>query len=122
MDASLDVITSTATAMNLCDAAPIDFTAATTLAPTGDMLATAAITSGDWTKADASSGTGREIKVGQKSTTVGATGTATHIAFVSGTVLLATVEVISQGVTVGNPIQYPATDSQIIFNRELATF
>ena len=125
IDSSLDEVINNATAMTLCEGEPTDLADATTAKGSGgSMLATVAVTGGDFTKQNATAGTGREFTVAQKATTVVGVGdplTADHIAFVSGTVLLAVVETASQVLTNGNPVEYPATGTLFVRNRELVT-
>ena len=121
IDGSLDVLSAGAVAANLCVGAPADYAEATTQLGTGNgkMVATYAVSSGEWTKANADAGSGRMITPPTKTATPGATGTADHIAYVSGSVLLHVSPMVATPVTSGSDITYPVAGTKKIYNRDL---
>jgi hypothetical protein len=108
LDAALDKI-ATATFMTICSAQPTTRTEAiTTFA-----LATQAMVSGDYTKANGNT-SGRKVTVAAKSgISVSATGTATHVAFCDGSTLLLVTTCTSQALTSGNTVNTPAFKDEI---------
>lgn len=101
MDPSLDKL-GTATRCSVVSGQPANFAgiAAVQLAPK-------TITSGDWAKADDTSG--RKITMAaQNGVSVTATGTATHVCWDDGTTLLGVTTCTSQGLTSGNTVNIPA--------------
>ena len=123
-DASLNEIKNNATKMSLCSSVPTNYEQATSPLGTGDgrMLAIVDVTGTDFTVQAAQSGTGREMVTAKKSGTVSVTGTAVAVGYTDGvSVWLASQEMVSQAVTQGNPVDFPADGTLILYNRDPAT-
>lgn len=101
MDPSLDKL-ATATRMTALSSQPANFAAIAAA-----LLASQTMTSGDFAKADDTSG--RKLTVAAKNAvSVTATGTATHVALDDGTTLLGVTTCTSQALTSGNQVNFPA--------------
>ena len=104
LDAALDEI-ATATTLHICEGTPADFTAVGT-----SSLASVALTSGDFTKANHAT-SGRQVTVAAKAgVSVAETGTPGHYCLVDGTTLLARTEVnpASPDLTQNSTVDIPA--------------
>lgn len=100
MDPSLDKF-ATATRMTALSSQPANFAAIAAA-----NLAQVTVASGDFTKADDTSG--RKVTVAAKSgVSVTASGTATHVGLDDGTTLLAVTTCTSQALTSGNTVNFP---------------
>lgn len=111
LDGALDV-TATGILMNVCSSEPATRAAAisTSLA---DVVLTAGDGNGDYVIANGDT-SGRKITVSQQaSVPIDATGTATHVAISSGTVLLLVTTCTSQALTSGGTVTVPAFDQEI---------
>lgn len=107
MDAALNVVAG-ATTLLVCNAQPADRAAALAAA-----LADVSVDSGDFTIADGDV-SGRKVTVGiQEDIPVDTTGTATHIALITGSDLVYVTTCTSQGLTAGNTVTVPAWDVEI---------
>jgi len=103
LDAALDYIKNNATEMTLCSAQPTTYAEATSTYALADVV----IDSGDFTHSDGT--TGRKTTVAQQlSVTVDVTGTGTHVALCSGTVLLYVTTCASLAVTATETINFPS--------------
>jgi hypothetical protein len=111
LDGSLNVLSAQADRMTLCAGAPASYAEATTVYPTGKMLAQVDIDSGDWTLA-AGDPDGRQTTLAaQQDGSAEASGTADHIAIVEdGASKLLAVDSLSAGqvITLGNPVVFAA--------------
>jgi len=113
LDASLDYISDNVAQIVLCDSQPADYTAATTDSPTGSALGESALVSGDFA-AISNATSGRKLVVPEVAdVTVDVTGTATHVALVSGSALLYVTTCVSQAVTLGNLVTIPEWDIEM---------
>ena len=102
LDGSLDII-ATATELYIVDAEPLDRAACIT----NNLLSSAhTLTGGDFTISDDISG--RKVDVAaQADLSIGADGTANHIALCSGTTLLLVTTCTSQGLSNGGTVTVP---------------
>ncbi len=108
LDAALDYVANNAATLLACTALPTDRADALSKA-----LADVAIDSADFTKADGTS-SGRKTTIGaQNAVTVDTSGTATHVAIISATVLLYATTCTSQVLTSGNTVNFPAWKIEI---------
>lgn len=104
LDAPADVIDQ-ADLMTVCSAEPTTRTEATTTFKLADVAMTP---NTDYTKADGDV-SGRKVTVAAKSgVTVDSSGTATHVALVDATRLLAVTTCTSQALTATNTMNFPA--------------
>jgi len=109
LDGALDVIKNNCNEMNACSAEPTTRTEAITTYA----LADAAMSGTDFTHANGDT-SGRKTTVAAKAgETVDTTGTATHIALTSASVLLYVTTCTSQALTGGNTVNFPAWDIEI---------
>lgn len=109
LDAALNYIKNNVTTMIACSAQPTTRAEAITTYALADV----AVGSADVTIADGDTN-GRKFTVAAKSgVTVDASGTATHIALVSGTELLFVTTCTSQALTAGNTVNFPAWKDEI---------
>lgn len=107
LDAALSYISSNATELYVCTAQPTDRANAISVALTG--AATPSFTG----PADGDT-SGRKLTVDQEaSISITASGTATHIALCSGTLLLYVTTCTSQALTSGGTVTVPAWDIEI---------
>lgn len=109
LDSALDYVSSNATQLLVCSSDPADRSAALAAE-----LASGAVTSGDFTKANGAVD-GRKVTVAaQNGLSVDTTGTASHVAVISGTeLLLSTALSSTQQVTSGNTVNVAAWDYTI---------
>lgn len=104
MDAALNYIAAS-TAMHVISTYTQGDSRATVV---GNSLANVTMTSGDFTLADGDS-SGRKVTVAAKSgVSVTASGTATHVALIDGSVVRAVTTCTSQALTSGNTVNFPA--------------
>lgn len=109
MDAALDKI-ATATALRVCSGTSSPTTRAAAVSAT---LATTALTSGDFTKADGATN-GRKVTVAQKSTlTIDTSGDATCVCLDDGTNLLFVTTCTTQTLTAGGTVTVPTWSDTI---------
>lgn len=102
LDALLDKV-ATANQVIVCTTQPADRAAALSTA-----LASASLSSGDFTKADGTPN-GRQVTMAQKAAVaVTGTGSAQHVALVDGTSLLYVTTVTAQTLTSGNTVTIPS--------------
>jgi len=108
LDAAHDWIISNATTMLLCSGQPTDRADALTKA-----LADVAVAGGDFSKADGIS-SGRRLAVGAKADVlVDTSGTANHVALISGTILLYVTTCVSTDVVATSLVDFPAWNIEI---------
>ncbi len=104
LDALLAVL-ETADQVVICAGQPVSYAEATTDlgSGSGKALGEAAITSGDWTKADGDTSGRKTTFAQQTGVTIDVTGTADHLAFVDdgGSTLLFVTTLTSQALTAG---------------------
>lgn len=91
LDAALDYIIDNATTLILCSSTPADRAAALTAE-----LASVAVTSGDFAKADGDT-SGRKVTLTGKTVTPTVTGTATDLVIISATEILDVTTISSNG-------------------------
>jgi len=109
LDAALDYIRDNAAKVTLCSAQPTTYAEANATF----MLASVATVTGDFA-AIADGTTGRKQVVPQRTdVTVDATGTATHVAIISGAALLYVTTCVSQAVTAANLVTIPEWDIEL---------
>lgn len=109
MDNGLNYWKTNGTEVYLCTSEPADRAAAISTA----VASKTDLTSGDYTLADGAV-SGRKLTANaQAGVTASATGTATHMAWCSGTTLLVVTTVTSQLVTSGNPVNLPAISDEL---------
>lgn len=111
LDAALNVIKNGATSLRICSGTPTNFATADSLS-----LADVNVSSADFTGPAAHATSGRQIVVAAKSAVpVDVSGTPTHYALVSGSVLLAMTEVNpgSPGLTSGSTVDIPTVNFSI---------
>jgi len=114
LDAALNYIKDNSAKVVLCDAQPANFTEANTNSGGGGVaLASMATVTGDFGSiTDGASG--RTLAVPQRTDiTVDVTGTATHVAIISGSELLYVTTCISQAVTAANLVTIPSWDIEM---------
>ena len=110
MDNGLNYWKTNGTEVYLCTAEPTDRATAISLA----VASKTGLLSGDYTGPADGTTNGRKLTANaQSSITASATGTATHMAWCSGTTLLVVTTVTSQLVTSGNPVNLPAISDEI---------
>lgn len=109
MDAALDWLSAgTGIVMLACTSQPADRAAALAAA-----LADVALAGGDFTKANGDT-SGRKVTIAQKSNvSIGANGTATHVAIVDGTTLRYVTTCTSQVLNSGGTVTIPAWDIEV---------
>jgi len=109
MDAALDKV-ATATALRVCSGTSSPTTRAAAVTAT---LATAALTSGDFEKADGAT-SGRKVTVAQKATiTIDTSGDATCVCLDDGTDLLFVTTCTTQTLTAGGTVTVPTWSDTI---------
>jgi len=102
LDAASDKI-ATAVKQTVCSGEPANFAGIAAV-----KLADVTVDSGDFTKANGDT-SGRKVTVGQQaSVPITASGTATHIAYDDGSLLLAVTTCTSQALTSGGTVTVPA--------------
>lgn len=107
LDAALDKI-ATGTALHICSGTP-----ATRAAVLTASLATVALTSADFTKANGTTDGRKTTVVAKSGVAVTATGTAAHYCVIDATVLLARTEATGPGLTVGSTTDISATAFEV---------
>jgi hypothetical protein len=111
LDAALNYISANVTQEAVCSAEPTTYSQATT---TYKLALKTGLTSGSFTGPANGDTSGRKITVNQQAgVTVDSSGTATHIALCSGTVLLYVTTCTSQALTAANTVTVPAWDVEI---------
>jgi len=109
MDNGLNYWKSNGTEVYLCTSEPADRAAAISSA----VASKTDLTSGDYVLADGTTN-GRKLTANaQTGLTASGTGTATHMAWCSGTTLLVVTTVTSQAVSSGNSVSLPAISDEI---------
>lgn len=110
LDAALSYIANNVTQLIVCADTPTTYANATA---TYDLATKGSLTSGNFT-GPADGASGRKLTVNQQATiTIDHSGTATHIALCSGSVLLYVTTCTSQALTAGNTVTVPAWEIQI---------
>lgn len=110
MDNGLNYWKNNGTEVYLCTSQPADRAAAISSA----VASKTNLTSGDYTGPADGDTSGRKLTANaQSGLTASATGTATHLAWCSGTTLLVVTTVTSQAVTSGNTVNLPAISDEI---------
>jgi hypothetical protein len=110
MDAALDVV-ATSVKMTACSAQPTTFAEANATFALADVT----MAGGDFTKANGDV-SGRKTTVGAKSAVlIDVSGTATHVALMTGSVLIYVTTCTSQALTANgsNTVNFPAWDIEI---------
>jgi hypothetical protein len=111
LDAALDYIKNNTTQLCVCSAQPTTYAEATA---TYKLALKTGLTSGSFTGPANGDTNGRKVTINQQANiVVDSSGTATHVALCSGTVLLYITTVTSQGLTAGNTVTIPAWDIEI---------
>jgi hypothetical protein len=111
IDGSLNIVKNGATQMSLCSAQPTTYTEATA---TYMLVLKTGLTSGSFTGPVNGDASGRKLtKTAESGVSVTNTGTATHIALCSGSVLLLVDTITSQVVTAGNTVNVAAYKYEI---------
>lgn len=110
MDNGLNYWKNNGTEVYLCTSQPADRAAAISSA----VASKTNLTSGDYTGPSDGTTSGRKLTANaQSGLTASADGTATHMAWCSGTTLLVVTTVTSQAVTSGNTVNLPAISDEI---------
>lgn len=110
MDAALNYTKTNATAMHVCSTLDATPTRAEVLAAS---LADVAMASGDFTLADGTTSGRKYTTTAKNAVPVDASGTADHIAVISGTEVLDVTTCTSQALTAGNTVNIPAWTREI---------
>lgn len=106
-DAALNVVKNTGTEMYICSSQPATRAAAIT----ASLATKTGLTSTSYTGVTNGDVSGRKLtKNAETGISVTATGSATHAAICSGSLLLAVTPIVSQVVTIGNTINTPVFD------------
>jgi hypothetical protein len=106
LDQALNYIINNVTQECVCNAQPTTYAEATS---TFKLAIKTGLTSGSFTGPADGDTNGRKITVNQQAgITVDSSGTATHVALCSGTVLLLVTTCTSQALTAGNTVTIPA--------------
>jgi hypothetical protein len=108
LDAAIDKF-ATATRVVVCSGEPANFAGIAAVA-LADVAVTPGIDAGDFTKADGDTNGRKVTLLQQASVPIDASGTATHISYDDGSVLLAVTTCTSQALTSGGTVTIPATD------------
>jgi hypothetical protein len=109
MDAALDYVAAS-TAMHVCSTLPAIPTRAQVITAS---LANVAMTTGDFTKADGDTNGRKVTTTAKNAVAVTATGTATDIALIDGTIVRYTTTCTSQALTSGNTVNVPGWKVEI---------
>lgn len=110
LDAALNYVKTNCAQICVCSSEPTTYAAATTTYK----LAAGALTSANFGSTADGDTSGRKIAVPAKADiSITATGTATHIALVSGSILLYVTTCTSQSLTSGNTVTVPTWDIEI---------
>ena len=108
LDAMADAIKAAITTEVVCSGQPANFAGIAAVT-----LASVSMATGDLTKADGDTN-GRKVTMAQKSAiSISGSGTATHVALASGSVLLYVTTCTSQALTSGGTVTVPAWDIEI---------
>lgn len=111
LDAALDYVKNNVTQEVVCSAQPTTYAEATS---TYKLALKTGLTSGSFTGPANGDTSGRKLTVNQQaSIAVDSTGTATHVALCSGTVLLLVTTCTNQVLTSGNTVTVPAWDIEL---------
>lgn len=109
-DAALQYIEDNTTVITVCNAQPTTYAEATSTYKLADVV----VDSADFTGPVNGDVSGRKTTLNaQTGVTVDSSGTATHVAGSSGSVLLWVTTCTSQVLTAGNTVDIPATDIEI---------
>ncbi len=109
-DAGLNVVKNGGTEIYLCTSSPATRAAAITAA----VASRTGLTSGSYSGPANGDVSGRKLtKSAENTITASASGTATHVAICSGSLLLATTDITSQVVTSGNTVNIAAFDIEL---------
>ena len=110
-DAALNVVKNGATEIYLCTSQPANRAAAIAAA----VASKTGLTSGSYTGPAAGDVSGRKLtKSAENGITASASGSATHIALCSGSLLLAVTTCTAQSVTSGNTVNIAAYDVEFL--------
>lgn len=102
----------TGTRMVVCSGEPANFAGIAAVA-LADVTLTAGDGNGDWTIANGDTN-GRKVTCAQQSAIpIDSSGTATHVSFDDGSILLAVTTCTSQALTSGGTVTVPAIDCEI---------
>ena len=114
IDAMLDVIADNVDRIDICSTQPTTYAQATSTYSLGNATVTAGAGSGDWTLANGDT-SGRKLTLAEQTgVSIGASGTAAHIAGTNGTDTLYFVTTCtSQAVTSGNTATIQTFDIEI---------
>jgi hypothetical protein len=108
IDAALNHVADNGSVMHVCSQEPTNYTQASSTYNLADQALTTGDGNGVYTVADGDSG-GRKLTVAQQAgVNVDTTGTATHVAICSGSVLLLVTTCTSQAITAGNTVTIPS--------------
>jgi hypothetical protein len=111
LDASLDEF-ATATRVVVCSDEPANFAGIAAVA-LADVAVTPGAGNGDFTKANGDV-SGRKVTVAQQAAVpIDTTGTATHVSYDDGSVLLGVTTCTSQALTSGGTVTIPAHDLEL---------
>lgn len=109
LDAALDYIKNNATVLTVCSAQPTTYAEATSTYKLADVT----VDSTDFTHANGDTSGRKTTVAAQSAVPIDTTGTATHIALCSGTVLLYVTTCTSQALTSGGTVDVPAWDIEL---------
>jgi len=113
LDAALNHVADNGSVMHVCSQEPTNYTQASSTYNLADQALITGDGNGSYTVADGDSG-GRKLTVAQQAgVNVDTTGTATHVAICSGSVLLLVTTCTSQAITAGNTVTIPSFDETI---------
>ena len=108
IDAALNHVADNGSVMHVCSQEPTNYTQASSTYNLADQALTTGDGNGSYTVSDGDSG-GRKLTVAQQAgVNVDSTGTATHVAICSGSVLLLVTTCTSQAITSGNTVTIPS--------------
>lgn len=111
LDAALDYIKNNGTQLTVCNAQPTTYAEANV---TFKLAKASGLTTGSYTGPVNGDTSGRKLTVNTAvDMTIDTTGTATHVAIASGTVLLYVTTCTSQALTSGGTVTTPAWDMEI---------
>lgn len=110
-DAALNVVKNGATEIYLCTSQPADRAAAISAA----LASKTGLTSGSFTGPANGDVSGRKLtKTAENGLTASGSGSATHVALCSGSLLLAVTTITTQSVTSGNTVNIAAFDVEFL--------
>jgi hypothetical protein len=111
LDGALNIVKNGATQMSVCSSQPTTYAEAIT---TYKLAIKTGLTSASYTGPANGDSSGRKLTtVAQSAITVDSSGTATHIALCSGSILLYVTTCTSQALTAGNTVTIPAWKMEI---------